>query len=241
MAIPLEICVESLASITAAHAGGADRVELCSALALGGLTPSAGLIAEAARQPLPCHVMIRPRGGDFTYDAAEVAQMERDIAHAGEAGMAGVVFGATRGRTLDRVVLERMMAAVRGTGRPLSTTLHRAIDTLDDPVAAIDLAADLGFDRVLSSGGAATATAGVETLRAMHERAEGRLTVMAGSGVNAGNVAALLTAGVDEIHASCSSLRPRNDVAIDRLGFAAEVPLTEVDRVIALRAAIDRP
>ena len=84
--------------------------------------------------------------------------------------------------------------------------------------------------------------ASVEGLKgAVGEIGDNRLTVMAGSGVNAGNVAALLTAGVDEIHASCSSLRPRNDVAIDRLGFAAEVPLTEVDRVIALRAAIDRP
>lgn len=239
MAITLEICVETMASIAAARAGGADRIELCSALALGGLTPSAGLIAAAAAQPLPCHVMIRPRGGDFAYDADEVAQMERDIAYAAGAGMAGVVFGAARDGALDRPVLDRLMACVRAAGRPLSTTLHRAIDTLDDPVAAIEVAADLGFDRVLSSGGATTALTGVETLRAMHERAAGRLKVMAGSGIDAGNVAALLAAGVDEIHASCSSPRPSENAALHRLGFAATVPITDAGRVRALREAID--
>ncbi|TPG42641.1 copper homeostasis protein CutC [Sphingomonas koreensis] len=235
----LEICVENVASIAAAQSGGADRIEVCSALALGGLTPSAGLIAAAARQPLPCHVMIRPRRGDFVYDADEVKQMERDIAHAATAGMAGVVFGATRGGALDCAVLDRLMAAVRSVGRPLSTTLHRAIDTLADPVAAIDAAVDLGFDRVLSSGGAATAIAGVEVLRAMHERAAGRLVVMAGSGVNAGNVAALLATGVDEIHASCLVPRASDDATLDRLGFAAAVPITDASRVRALREAID--
>ena len=97
----LEICVDSIASLVAARDGAADRVELCSALALGGLTPSAGLIAEATRLEIPCHVMIRPRGGDFAYDAGEVAQMERDIAHAAAAGARGVVFGATRGGMLS--------------------------------------------------------------------------------------------------------------------------------------------
>lgn len=240
MARTLEICVENIASIAAAHAGGADRIELCSALALGGLTPSAGLIAAGVRQPLPCHAMIRPRGGDFTYDADEIAQMEQDIAYATASGMAGVVFGATLGGMLDRAVLERLMTTVRGLARPLSTTLHRAIDTLDDPVAAIDVAAELGFDRVLSSGGAATAAAGCEMLRAMRQRATGRLAVMAGSGVDAGAVAALLAASVDEFHASCSAPRPSGDPALERLGFAAAVPVTDTKRVRALREAIDR-
>ena len=240
MARVLEICVESVASIVAAAHGGADRIELCSALTLGGLTPSAGMMTLAARLALPCHAMIRPRGGDFIYDADEVEQMARDIAVAALMGMAGVVFGATRARVLDHAVLGRLMAAVRAADQPLSTTLHRAIDTLDDPIAAIDVAVDLGFDRVLSSGGAATAAAGVETLRAMHERAAGRLVVMAGSGVDAQNVAALRAAGIDEIHASCSMPRAGNNAALDRLGFAAEAPLTDVDRVRALREAIDR-
>lgn len=233
----LEICVDSAAGLEAARAGGADRIELCSALALGGLTPSAGLMGIARQQPLPCHAMIRPRAGDFTYDESEIAQMEREIAAVAAAGLAGVVFGATRDGALDRAVLARLVACA--AGYRLSTTLHRAIDVLRDPVAAIDAAVELGFDRVLSSGGAPTAIEGRDTLRAMHDRARGRIAVMAGSGIGADNAGALTAIGIREIHASCADTQAGDDAALARLGFAAPVAVTRADRVRALREAID--
>ncbi|HVJ00083.1 MAG TPA: copper homeostasis protein CutC [Sphingomonas sp.] len=238
MARLLEICVDSMASLEAAREGGADRIELCSALSLGGLTPSPGLIALAAEQPLPCRAMIRPRPGDFAYDDAEIAQMERDIDYVAGAGLAGVVFGATRGGALDEKVLRRLLDRAAAHGLP--ATLHRAIDTVRDPAAEIDTAIALGFDRVLSSGGAPTAIEGMETLRAMHARADGAITVMAGSGIDAANVGRLLAIGIDEIHASCSRSCVAEDAKLVRLGFAAPILLTQADRVRALRAAIVR-
>jgi copper homeostasis protein len=233
----LEICVDGTAGLESARVGGADRIELCSALALGGLTPSAGLMAIVRQRPLPCHAMIRPRGGDFVYDEGDVVQMERDIAQAAEAGLAGVVFGATRDGTLDTAVLTRLIDCA--ASHKLSTTLHRAIDVVRDPVAAIDVAVALGFDRVLSSGGAPTAIEGRDTLRAMHERAGGRVAVMAGSGITAENVGALTAIGIREIHASCSAARMSDDEALARLGFAAPVADTRIERVRALREAIE--
>jgi len=239
----LEICVDCAAGLEAARAGGADRAELCSALELGGLTPSPGLIALAARQPLPCHAMIRPRAGGFAYTAAEIAQMEGDIAAIAAAGLTGVAFGATRDGALDGDLLARLLAHVaavgEGVGRRLSTTLHRAIDTVADPVAAIDVAAALGFGRVLTSGGAPTAPAGRKMLRAMRERAGKAIRVMAGSGVTAENVGDLLALGIDEIHASCSVCVPEDDRALADLGFAHPRRATEVERVRALRRALD--
>lgn len=239
----LEICVDSVTSLDAARAGRADRAELCSALELGGLTPSPGLIAFAARQALPCHAMIRPRAGEFTYTAAEVAQMESDIAAVAAAGLDGVVFGATRDGALDRDLLARLLAHAsavgEATGRRLSTTLHRAIDTVVDPMAAIAVAAALGFDRVLTSGGAPTAPAGREMLRAMRERAGGGTVLMAGSGIDAGNVESLLALGIHEIHASCSDAVSDDDEALIRLGFAHSQRITRAERVRALRQALD--
>ncbi|MCM8730314.1 copper homeostasis protein CutC [Hephaestia sp. GCM10023244] len=232
----LEICVDTIASLEAARAGGADRIELCSALGLGGLTPSPGLIALAAQQPLPCHAMVRPHAGAFAYDTAEVAQMEGDIAAIASAGLAGVVFGATRGDTLDAPVLERLIGCATQHG--LTTTLHRAIDTLSDPVAAIDTAIALGFDRVLSSGGASHAIDGRVTLQAMRARAGDAITLMAGSGIDANNVDRLLAIGIDEIHASCAHIC-RNHT-LSHLGLAAPRHHTSADRVRALREAIDK-
>src|SRR3546814_8859434 len=138
------------------------------------------------------------------------------------------------GATPCRRLLDR--AAAHG----LPVTLHRAIDTVRDPVTAADAAIALGVDRVLSSGGAPTAIEGIETLQAMRARAGGAITVMAGSGIDAGNVGRLLAIGIDEIHASCSQSRTSEDATLARLGFAAPIPLTHADRVRALREAIDQ-
>ena len=187
-------------------AGGADRIELCSALALSGLTPSPGLMALAATQALPVYAMIRPRPGDFVYGALEFDAMRRDIDAVRSAGLAGVVLGASRASgALDEAMLARLIDHASGLG----TTLHRAFDLAPDLGEALEVAAGLGFERVLTSGGERTAMEGWERIAALVEQARGRIAVMAGSGLNATNVAELVRAtGVDQVHASCSAPVP---------------------------------
>jgi copper homeostasis protein len=160
-AILLEVCVDTAEGLEAAIAGGADRIELCSSLGEGGLTPSAGLMALAGRQGVPVRAMIRPRAGDFTFDAAEVAVMCGDIRAARDAGLAGVVIGALDAAgALDRAVLEGLMAAASGMG----VTLHRAVDLLPSPREAVEVARALGIDTILTSGGALKAPEGSDEI-----------------------------------------------------------------------------
>jgi copper homeostasis protein len=202
----VEICLDSVESAVAAQLGGAGRVELCAGLAEGGTTPSAGLIAAVRTAiSLPLHVLIRPRGGDFAYDPAELDVMLRDIAIARERGADGIVTGAL---TPQGAVDEAKMRTLIAAARPLRVAFHRAIDYASDPLAAVDAALRLGVDLVLSSGGAAGALAGADMLRSMRERAEGgrvddgrELVVMAGGGINPDNVAQVVArSGVRAVH-----------------------------------------
>lgn len=213
----LEVCAGDAESLEAAIAGGAQRVELCSALELGGLTPSPGLMALAARAPVPVNVLIRPRGGDFVYASADIDAMLADIEAVRRHGLAGVVLGASRpDGTLDEALLDRLSAAAGALGR----TLHRAIDLVPDFAAATEVAVALGFERVLSSGGQRLAVDGVGALRTIHRTARGRLAVMAGAGLTPANVGALLGAvPVDEVHSSCSSPQGVTASGAVRLGF----------------------
>jgi|TARA_A100001391_G_scaffold95382_1_gene63255 copper homeostasis protein len=197
----LEICVDDAAGLAAAISGGADRIELCSALAVGGLTPTPGLMALAATAPIPVYAMIRPRPGDFVFSDDDVASMETDIDAVRSAGLPGVVLGATHpDGTLDTATLKRLIA--RASGPDL--TLHRAFDLAPDFPAAIDTAIDLGFTRILTSGGARRAIDGLDALRAITAHAAGRIAIMAGSGVTADNAKAILALGVTDLHASAS-------------------------------------
>ncbi|MCV2361975.1 copper homeostasis protein CutC [Paucibacter sp. DJ1R-11] len=202
MSVLLEVCVDDIAGLDAAQQGGADRVELCSSLGCGGLTPSAGLMAEAATRNLPVIALIRPRSGGFVYSEAEARIMLQDIALAAELGLAGVAIGAlTPERQLDRPLLERLIRVADGR---LQLTLHRAFDLVRDPGAALEVAIALGFQRVLTSGGASSAWAGSAQLAALVRQSQGRIRILAGSGIRPDKVAALLAAtGVHEVHASC--------------------------------------
>ncbi len=235
MGLTLEICVDTAAGLAEAVTGGADRIELCAALALGGLTPSAGLMAIAARCPVPVMVMIRPRAGDFVWTEADVGMMEAEIAATRSAGLAGVVLGASRtdGR-LDVPVLERLVAAAAG----MDLTLHRAIDLAPDMGQALEVAVGLGFRRVLTSGGEKTAEAGAARIAALVTQAAGRISIMPGSGVNPANARMLMGLGIAELHASCSSQYPATGKVVD-LGFGpAVVRQTSADAVRALRRAL---
>nr|NUR38185.1 copper homeostasis protein CutC [Sphingomonas sp.] len=233
----LEICVDDLAGVRAAAEGGADRIELCSALALGGLGPSPAFAAAALESGLRVHAMVRPRAGDFVYSADELALMSAEIRALASVGVQGAVVGATHqdGRP-DRDALARLRDAAAG----IEIVLHRAIDLAPDPCAAVEVAASLGFDHVLSSGGARTASEGAGTLARMVEAAAGRLNVIAGSGVTADNAAELVQAtSVDAVHASASDLGAWPDSRIAAFGFGPpDMRVTDASKVAALRIAL---
>ncbi len=220
--ILLEVCVDTPAGLAAAIAGGADRIELCAALGQQGLTPAPGLIAQAASAPIPIYAMIRPRQGDFRYDAVDLDAMRRDIDAVREAGLAGVVFGANRDNgELDADVLAPLVAHSEGLG----VTLHRAFDLVPDFEAGLELAIDLGFERILTSGGAQNAMAGATRIAAFAAQAEGRIAILAGGGVNPANAAELIArTGVTEVHGSCSGPLPAIDHASRtyELGFVPD-------------------
>lgn len=197
----LEICAGSWDSVLAARDGGADRVELCSGLAEGGLTPSLGLIRAACRlDGLKVHVLIRPRGGDFLYTETEVALMEDDIRSAVDAGADGVVVGSlTPDGDVDTLQLRRWVAAAGGR----NVTFHRAFDLCRQPEQALQDIADCGCNRLLTSGQADKAINGLPLLAQLVAQAGDRLSIMPGSGVNAANAVSILTAtGAHELHAS---------------------------------------
>lgn len=235
MGVTLEVCVDTAAGLAEAVAGGADRIELCAALAVGGLTPSAGLIDLAARCGVPVVAMIRPRAGDFVWSEVEVAMMEAEISAVRNAGLAGVVLGASLpdGR-LDVPVLRKLVSV----SDDLELVLHRCIDLTPDMGEALEEAVALGFGRILTSGGETTAEAGAARIAALVQRAAGRITVMPGSGVNPGNAALLKGLGISEIHASCSASIPGAGRVVE-MGFAPPVQRqTAADQVRALRRAL---
>lgn len=205
--ILLEVCVDNAEGLQAAIDGGADRVELCSALELGGLTPSLGFMRLAAKASVPVFAMIRPRAGDFVFDSEDVAIMLDDIDMARQSGLAGVVLGANLvdGR-LDAPLLARLVARAQGLG----LTLHRSFDRTGPEFGnALETAIDLGFERILTSGGAPSAIEGVDELQRLFAQAEGRIIIMPGAGINIGNAGALMERlALTELHGSCSRIMP---------------------------------
>jgi len=200
-----EICVESVAAARAAEEAGADRVELCAGLLEGGTTPSAGTIAVARRGlRLGLMVMIRPRGGDFCYDAAEFDAMRRDVEIAKEHGADGVVLGILRpDGTVDA---ERTQALV-DLARPLSVTFHRAFDMARDLDEALETIVESGARRILTSGGEASALEGLERIRRLVEQAGDRIVILPGGGITERNVARIVAGtGAREIHFACRAL-----------------------------------
>jgi len=192
--------VASVDEALAAVAEGADRLELASFDVEGGVTPAEDLMRAVIRRvTVPVMVLVRPRGGGFRYSDPELTVMEGQIAVARRAGAVGVVIGAlTADRRVDQVAMLRLLSAAR----PLAVTFHRAIDVTPDPVAALDPLMALGVERVLTSGGRATALEGAEVIRRMVERAGADLMVMAGGGVRRDNVGELVErTGVREVHA----------------------------------------
>ncbi len=199
-----EACTANLASVEEAVSGGAKRIELCTALPLGGLTPSIGMLKSVReRYPqLTIHVLIRAREGDFVYREDETAMMERDIEEALPYAD-GFVFGALLPQgDIDTRTMSRLMSAANG--KPV--TFHRAFDECRHPIESLEQIIDLGCQRLLTSGQQPTAVEGIPLLRHLTTLVSGRLIVMPGSGVNEQNVRQIIEeTGAVEIHGSASS------------------------------------
>jgi copper homeostasis protein len=249
--ILLEIIASSLDDARAAASGGADRFELCSALPLGGLTPSLGLLAaiKAELSP-PVMFMVRPREGGMAYTDGEYGVMERDAALALETGADGLVFGfLTPEGLVDVARCRRFLASVRGAGRPeLHLVFHRAFDVVADPRRALEELIDLGVTRVLTSGRAARASEGLEEIRCTVEQAAGRIEVLPGGGIPPQGVGELVArTGVDQVHLSLRG--PAADLstrANPQISFGADLPTSEqeyqvvqAERVRQVRQSLD--
>lgn len=200
----LEVCCADIESAIAASEGGAQRIELCSALSADGLTPSGALIAAARALPgIKLHVLIRPREGNFVYTPSEQAVMMADISLAADLGADGVVIGAlTPEGELDIPLC--MALASKAVAKGLNVTFHRAFDQCIDPFNALEQIIAMGCNRLLTSGQAPTAAEGIKMIADLQRIAGSRLIVMPGAGVNPSNAANILTAtGCTEIHSSC--------------------------------------
>ncbi len=185
----IEGCVDSYLSAAAAVRGGADRLELCADLAIGGTTPSPTLFEQIKRDhDIPVNVLIRPRFGDFLYDPWELDEMAGEIARFRDLGANGVVIGVlTPEGELDRDRMRRLIDRAEG----MEVTLHRAFDMTKDPFASLEAAVELGCSTILTSGQARSAPEGAELLGELYRRAAGRIDIMAGSGVKRNNIRAL--------------------------------------------------
>ena len=232
----LEVCVDSLESAREAVRGGADRLELCANLIIGGTTPSPFLISEAAKLGVPVHVLIRPRFGDFLFTEDEKQEQLSQIRQLRALGAHGAVVGALRA---DGTLDADFLAACREAAGSLSLTLHRAFDVCADARAALEQAIELGFDTILSSGQRATAVKGAALLGQLVQQADGRITIMPGSGVNAGNIAQLFTAtGAQAFHLSAKK-KAESGMAFRRDGVPMGLDMmSEFERFVTDGAAV---
>lgn len=204
MPVLVEICVDGLENALAAAAAGADRIELCADLPRDGTTPGPGVIEVACGDlAVPVHVLVRPRPGDFAYTPAEWRAMVLDIRAAARAGAAGVAVGAlTRDGRIDAIQTRRLVE----TARPMSVTFHRAFDQVPDPYEALEQLAELGVDRVLTSGRPGKARDHVDVLGELARRGAGRVIVLAAGGVTAEDIPVLAAAGIVEVHAGSAAV-----------------------------------
>lgn len=248
----VEVVVYNIHSAMKAEEGGADRIELCDSPGDGGTTPSPGTVEVVRKNVnLDVYTMIRPRGGDFCYSSYEFHAMKRDISHFQKLSVDGVVFGILNpDGTIDKKRCSELIKKVR----PLKVTCHRAFDMTRDPFEALEDCIEVGFDRILTSGQQPQVIKGVELIAELNKRANGRIIIMPGAGVNEETVQSIVsTTGVQEIHCSAfafdeSKMQYRN-VNITGMGSeeGGEYKIRTVDplrvkkiRSLAESVAVDR-
>jgi copper homeostasis protein len=227
--IKIEVCAFSLESCLAAEKGGANRIELCGSMYEGGTTPSAGLIQLAKQKvSIEIHVMIRPRGGDFCYSDDEISVMQADIRIAKELGCEGIILGILQPNGQVNITQTKALVAL---AKPMQVTFHRAIDMTPDYSKALEDIIESGCDRILTSGQKNTAMQGIEAIENLVKQANGRIEIMAGSGVNADNAQTLLHTGVNALHLTGKASRDSEMIyrkAGIAMGGLSEVPEYEI-------------
>lgn len=237
----LEICVDSLPSALIAQEAGADRIELCAGLDVGGLTPDQALFALARKKlNIPIHVLIRPRSGNFVYDVLDLELMIESIHAFKSQGADGLVLGALTNR--DEVDAP-MMHQLLKVARPLPVTFHRAFDQLASPLEALPFLIDEGVRRVLTSGQQTKAVDGISLLQQVSEDVAGKLIILPGGGISSKNVESLLAAGMSEIHASArESFNPAHvntKVPLSSEAQADAYRLADFQEIVNLRTILD--
>ena len=199
--IRIEICTNGYQSVINAQENGAHCAELCESLEVGGVTPSYGTLKKVANDmKIPVRVLIRPRSGNYIYNDSELEIMCQDIQLVKELGYDGVVIGAlNENGDLDVEIIKAMMKV----GEGMKFTFHRAIDACNNPLEALEILIDLGFDKVLTSGCKPKAVEGIDVIRQMQEQFGDKIKIMAGGGVNINNIMTIINeTGVSNCHAS---------------------------------------
>ncbi|MFN8348277.1 MAG: copper homeostasis protein CutC [Spirosomataceae bacterium] len=238
----IEVCAFSIESCLNAQQAGARRVELCGGLYEGGTTPNFGLIERArALLSIQLYVMIRPRGGDFCYDEEEFKVMQSDIRAAKSLGADGVVFGIL---LPDGKIDTARTAELAELAQPMGFTFHRAFDMTREPYEALEAVIQTGAERILTSGQQNTALEGLDLIQQLAQKAAGRIEIMAGSGVNAGNALLLAKTGVDALHLTGKAVK--NGAMIYQktaVSMASVLPANEYEIIYSnalnIRAVID--
>ncbi|MDP8175806.1 copper homeostasis protein CutC [Phocoenobacter skyensis] len=237
-----ELCIDNIQSVETASKAKVNRVELCSALAVGGLTPSYGLIKQALHfKDLSHHVMIRPRAGNFVFNQAEIEIMITDILIAKELGVNGVVIGAlTDNHDIDTQICEKLIDTAQG----MEITFHRAFDLCRDPKTALAQIIDLGCTRLLTSGLKKTAWLGKENIAQLVQQSNGRIQIMAGAGVTSENALEIVKAtGIENIHFSAKKVQqnktPQTDVAMgSNSDYDNQIIQADFDEILRIKQAV---
>jgi len=200
----LEICANSYQSAMNAQEAEAHRIELCTELSLGGLTPSYGLLNQVMNElTIPVFVLIRPRSGNFVYSDGEFEIMKQDIRLCKDLGCEGIVSGVLyEDNTIDYLRTQSLVEL----SKPLEFTFHRAFDCIENPIEALEQLIDLGVHRILTSGLESSAERGLDLLKQLKEQAKDKITILPGSGISAINVTLFKEAGFSEIHTSASKV-----------------------------------
>ncbi|MEO1615803.1 MAG: copper homeostasis protein CutC [Planctomycetota bacterium] len=236
MSILLEICIDSIESAMAAKRGGADRLEVCSSLAVEGATPSYGLVKRCMEETrLPVMMMIRPHDGGFVYSDADIDVMLSDIEMGHTLGVDGFVFGVLNHER--RVHIEQCQRLLAATGSR-EVTFHRAFDVVPDPIQAFDSILDLGFNRLLTSGQAANAQQGISLIRELTIRAKERISILPGVGIDSHNARAIIEAtGVSELH-TAASVASHSGQSGQEVSFGNHRNVASEEIVRAIRQAV---
>ncbi|SHG69875.1 copper homeostasis protein CutC [Winogradskyella jejuensis] len=227
----LEVCADSYQSAKNAQDAGAHRIELCQELSIGGITPSYGFITQVIKKlNIKTFVLIRPRSGNFVYSEEEFQVMKNDIQLCKDLGCHGIVSGVLNS---DGTIDVKRTKELVELSKPLPFTFHRAFDEVKNPIETLEQLIDLGVERVLTSGQKKTAEEGLDLLRQLNEIADSRITILAGSGINAGNASKFKAIGLQEIHASASVTINQTDSM-----FAMPQTVSDITNIKAILDAI---